>query len=187
MISIKTKDGDTVQVTKEIRNMAKLIDEALTQDEDEDNAEVTLADVETADLKLIIEYCDHFKFAKTETEIKKPLISKDPKIYITDEYEREFVGKLSFDTICGLYSAVNVLNVPPLFELLAATIAAFFKGKTFEDLKKEFALPDDLQFTPEDEKQILAENAWIEAQAKEKVEKLKQMIAEREEAEKNNK
>ena len=172
MISIKSKDGDTVPVSQEIRNMSKLIDDALTQEESED-AEVTLPDVETSDLKLIIEYCEHFKFAKTETDIKKPLVSKDPKIYITDDFERDFVGKLNFDTICGLYSAVNVLNVPPLFELLAATIAAFFKGKTFDDLKKEFALPDELQFTPEDEKQILAENAWIEVQAKEKVEKLK--------------
>ena len=162
--------------------MSVLVNNTLEMNECEE-AEIMLSDCTEPMIKLVIEYCEHFKYAKTETEIKKPLISKDPNVFITDEFERSFMEKLSFDEKCELYTAANLLNVPPLFELLAASIAAWFKGKSYDEVKGDFGL-QDVPFTPADEEEIKKENPWIEEQAKRKIEALKKMIEEREAIEK---
>ncbi len=46
--------------------------------------------------------------------------------------------------------AANYLNIPQLFELSCARIAVEFKGKNFDQVKKEFQL-EDVNYTPEDD------------------------------------
>ena len=47
----------------------------------------------------------------------------------------------------------NFLNIPAIFELSCASIAATFKGKNFEQVKKDFGLEDE-NFTPEEEEAL---------------------------------
>ena len=42
-----------------------------------------------------------------------------------------------------------------LFELCCANIAAHFRGKNFETVKKEFGL-EHVQYTPEDDEKMMA-------------------------------
>ena len=46
---------------------------------------------------LVIKYCEHHKWAKTETDLESPLPSRDPKIYIKDEFDRNFITALNLD------------------------------------------------------------------------------------------
>lgn len=132
--------------------MAKLIDEAL-MDNSEETPSLTLNEVSKKDLDLIVEYTTHYEFKKLKSDIVQPLVSKDPKVFITDEWEREFIGKLDLDGWSELLMAANYLNVPPIFELCCASIAAHFKGKDFEKVKHEFGL-GDVTYTPEDEEKL---------------------------------
>jgi hypothetical protein len=83
-------------------------------------------------LDLIIKYCEYFNFEKADTDIENPLISKDPKIFIKNDWEREFILSLSFDQTCELVMAANFFDIPSIFELCLAQIASFFKNKTFD-------------------------------------------------------
>lgn len=47
----------------------------------------------------------------------------------------------------------NFLDIPALFELSCAAIGAMFKGKNFEQVKKDFGLEDET-FTPEEEEEL---------------------------------
>ena len=69
-----------------------------------------------------------------------PLVSKDPNVYITDAWERNFITALNLDDTCELLQAANYFNIPAIFELCCASIAAFFKGKDFDKIKGDFGL-----------------------------------------------
>ncbi len=139
MIAIKTKDGVTVNVTQDIRGMSKLIDESLL-DNDSELVAIDCTDINERELKLIVDYCTHFEFKKTETHIEHPLPSKDPKEFILDDFERSFMEAIDLDAKCDLLMAANYFNIPAIFELCCASIAAFFKGKDFDDIKRDFGL-----------------------------------------------
>ena len=55
----------------------------------------------------------------------------------------------------------NFLNLPAIFELSCASVAAHFKGKNFDNIKKEFGLEDET-YTPEDEEELQKRFPWIQ-------------------------
>mgnify|MGYP002634225551 CR=1 FL=1 len=167
MLKITTKDAQVIEVSQDMRKMSKLIDESLMDDESE-VSEITVTEVKSLEVNLIIDYCKHFEFNKTASDIEKPLVSKDPKVFIKDEWEREFIDKLDLDAKCELLMAANYFNIPAIFELCCATIAAFFKGKDFDKIKGDFGL-QDVTYTPEDEEKLKAEYPWIQEQAEKKI------------------
>ena len=119
--------------------MSKLVEESLLDNADE-KVDIEANTVNEKEMKLIKEYCEHHKFAKKETDIDHPLVSKDPKVYIKDDFDREFITKLDLDAQAELLMAANFFDIPALFELCCASIAAFFKGKDFDKIKGDFGL-----------------------------------------------
>ena len=76
--------------------MSKFINSALEMEaEISGMVPIETNNVDAKELQMIIEYCTHYNFAKYATDIEKPLPSKDPKIYIKDAWERDFITKLS--------------------------------------------------------------------------------------------
>ena len=63
------------------------------------------------------------------------------------------------------------MNVPALFEVCCARIGAEFRGKSFDQVKKEFGL-EAVTYTPEDEDVLLKEYSWILNEAHKKAEQL---------------
>ena len=149
--------------------MSKMIDEFLfLKDNTEEVVELIASEVDLKEMQLIVEYCKHYDFKKTATDIEKPLKSKDPKVFIKDDWERDFIEKLDLDARCELLMAANYFNIPAIFELCCAAIAAFFKGKDFDKIKGDFGL-QDVTYTPEDEEKLKAEYPWIQEQAEKKI------------------
>ena len=157
--------------------MSKMIDESL-MDNDQEVVELSSNDVALKEMQLIVDYCKHFNFAKITSDIEKPLTSKDPKIFIKDDFERDFVEKLDLDSKCELLMAANYFNIPAIFELCCASIAAFFKGKDFDKIKGDFGL-QDVTYTPEDEEKLKAEYPWIQEQAEKKIAEIQAKIEEK--------
>ena len=168
MLKITTKDGKVMEVEQEFRQMSKFIEAALIDNQDQETVEITVADVNEAELKMIVDYCKHHEFKKTQSDIESPLPSKDPKVYIKDDFDREFIEKLDLDGKCELLMAANYFDVSAVFELCCASIAAFFKGKDFEKIKGDFGL-QDVTYTPEDEEKLKQEYPWIMEQAEKKI------------------
>jgi S-phase kinase-associated protein 1 len=64
------------------------------------------------------------------------------------------------ETLFELILAANYMDVKPLLDLCCATIASLIKGKTPEEIRRQFNIIND--FTPEDEAQVREENKWSE-------------------------
>ena len=101
-----------------------------------------------------------------------PLPSKNPVEFIAHDGERKFIMAFSEEDLINLLLATNFMHVPALFELCCAMIASDLKGKDFNQMKKKYGL-DDVEFTPADEEEILRQFPWIQAEADEKIAKLK--------------
>ncbi|KAJ1968601.1 suppressor of kinetochore protein mutant, partial [Dimargaris verticillata] len=56
--------------------------------------------------------------------------------------------------------AANFLDIKPLLNLGCKAVAKMLKGRTPEDIRSTFNIPND--FTPEEEEQIRKENQWAE-------------------------
>ncbi len=56
--------------------------------------------------------------------------------------------------------AANYMDIKPLLDLSCAKIASLIKGKTPEEIRKQFNIVGD--FTPEEEAQVREENKWCE-------------------------
>ena len=158
MLRITSKSGETLEVSQEIRKMSRLVDDSLM--ESAENAEISCGDLESKFVKLLIDYCKHYNFEKTESDIVCPLVSKDPAVFVKDEWERAFIVALNNDEQCELLMAANYFNIPALFELCAANVAAYFKGKDFDKIKGEYGLAD-VVYTPESEEQLKKDHPWI--------------------------
>lgn len=52
------------------------------------------------------------------------------------------------------------MNISSMFELSCAFIASQFKGKSFEQVKKDYGL-DDETYTPEEEEELMNKFPWI--------------------------
>ena len=169
-ITLVSKQGEKFSVPQKIGVMSELIQGVI--ENDPDSLEEIPINVSTDHLKIFIAYCEHYNFSKKQTTIIHPLISNQPEEFIKDEWERAFITKYDQNMVIDLLEAANYLNCPALFELCCAVIAADFKGKDFEELKKEYGLYD-VEYTPEDEEEIMKEYPWILEESEARIQKLK--------------
>lgn len=169
-VTIVSKSGDKFQVDTRIERMSELLENVIANDPD--GTEDIPVNVPSGPLKAFLTYCEHYNYEKEKTTIVYPLVSSKPEDFITDEWERSFIQQFDQTTILDLLEAANFLNCPALFELCCAMVAADFKAKEFEELKKEYGLYD-VEYTPEDEEEIMKEHPWILEESEARIKKLK--------------
>ena len=86
-----------------------------------------------------------------------------------DAYECKFIEKMSIDSLSKLLMATNYLNIPALFELCCASMAAMLKNKQFNKLKKELGtnLAERLhhlelpRYTAAQDEELMQQYPWI--------------------------
>ena len=64
------------------------------------------------------------------------------------------------EVLFELILAANYLDIKSLLDLTCAKVASMIKGKTTEEIRKQFNIVND--FTPEEEAQVREENRWCE-------------------------
>jgi hypothetical protein len=62
----------------------------------------------------------------------------------------------------------NFLNISAIFELCCASIGAHFKGKSFDQIKKEYGLENET-YTAEEDEALLERFPWIISETIKKV------------------
>ena len=79
---------------------------------------------------------------------------------IVDPWEADFIGRYDIEGKLELLKAVNYLEIPAIFELCCAAVAVEFRGKSFDQVKKDFNL-EGVTYTPEDDDRLIKNYPWI--------------------------
>lgn len=159
MAEVKLKlisaEGTTYEVEEPVACKSQLIKNMV---EDAGTAEeIPLPNVKSEILEKVIEYCRHYKDS-TPQEIEKPLKSSIMN-EVVPQWDAGFVD-LEQDTLFELILAANYLDIKSLLDLSCAKVASMLKGKTAEEIRRQFNIEND--FTPEEEAQVREENKWAE-------------------------
>merc|ERR1719472_477792 len=92
-------------------------------------------------------------------EIQKPLKSANLAECGVCEWDVEYV-EIEQEILFELILAANYLDIKPLLDLTCAKVASMIKGKTPEEIRKQFNIVND--FTPEEEEEFRDEDKWCE-------------------------
>lgn len=102
------------------------------------------------------------KWAKQHKDDPVPTGDDDDKDKQTDDISSWDAKFLDMDqgTLFELILAANYLDAQGLLDVTCKTVANKIKGKSTEDIRKNFNIKND--FTPAEEEQVRKENGWCE-------------------------
>ena len=145
-VTLKSNDGQEFKVTEEACALSRYLQNQIQNRKNE----IDVEDIKGEILKLVVDYLNYY--SKNEIpKIPDVLSSNDLKKEVSD-WDYRFVGPLSFEQSFHLINAGLLLELDHLHDLACAKIAAFMKGKSPEDVNKEFTI--ECQLTQEEAKQL---------------------------------
>jgi S-phase kinase-associated protein 1 len=155
--------------------MSELVKQMLDEDqlEDEEAQEMPLLNIKSTILAKVIEYCQYY-LHNPMNEIEKVrfplyltclfLLLHQPlkSVSMSEVVQEWYANYISVDreTLFELTLAANYMDVKPLLDLCCATTASLIKGKTPEEIRRQFNIVND--FSPEQEALVREENKWKE-------------------------
>ena len=94
-----------------------------------------------------MEYCEKHR-NDNPPEIEKPLRHSNLN-ELVDAYDAKFIDIENLEDLFDIILAANYLDIKSLLDLSCAKVATLIKGKSPEEIRKTFNIPND--FTPEEE------------------------------------
>jgi S-phase kinase-associated protein 1 len=131
----------------------------MLEDEDEDaTLPLPLPDVNRKTMMKVLEFLEHHT-KHAMPEIARPLRDANIAVWLKDfEWDKKYVDDMEDAELFDVTLAAKYLDCDPLLDLCAAKIASMIKGKTPQEIRKVFAIPEP---TPEQEQKLKEQNAWI--------------------------
>jgi S-phase kinase-associated protein 1 len=154
-LTLKSQDGVTIEVKKDIAMHSELIQTMWSGDQTE--TEIPLPNVRGEILKKVVEFME-YHHENPMKEIEKPLKSANMRDVVL-EWDATFV-EVDQEMLFELILAANYMDIKPLLDLTCAKVASMLKGKTPEQIRKQFNIVND--FSPDEEEAVRAENKWAE-------------------------
>jgi S-phase kinase-associated protein 1 len=157
-IVLTSSDGAEIKVDRQVAERSILIKNLLEDlPEEANNEPIPIPNVNEIILRKVIEWCDHHKADPPasnddETDARK-------KTTDLDEWDQKFMG-VDQEMLFEIILAANYLDIKQLLDVGCKTVANMIKGKSPEEIRKQFNIQND--FTPEEEEQIRRENEWAE-------------------------
>lgn len=111
---------------------------------------IPLPNVSGRILAKVIEYCNYHHSAGGRQSCAQDIERRDANF--VDE------NTVDHQTLFDLILAANYLNIEGLLNLTCQKVAEMIKGKTPEEIRRQFHIKND--FTPEEEEEIRRENQW---------------------------
>ena len=157
-IKLQSSDGEVFEVDVEIAKASvtiKTMLEDLGMDEDEEEV-VPLPNVSSTILRKVIQWATYHKDDPTPQEEDE---TKEKRTDDIPSWDADFL-KVDQGTLFELILAANYLDIKALLDVTCKTVANMIKGKSPEDIRKQFNIPCD--FNPAEEEQVRKENEWCE-------------------------
>ena len=149
-IILVSNDGVKREISKKAAQRSLFIKNAI---EDYQDNVVPLTKVKGQILDKVIEYLNHYENCDPDP-IKEPLEGEFKDC--VNEWDFKFID-IELDLIFEILLAAHNMNIEPLLKLVSARLAAYFRGKTTEELRKIFNIDD---FTEEELKEIEEESKY---------------------------
>eukprot|EP01040_Poterioochromonas_malhamensis_P005250 gene5250-5630_t len=154
-VILLSQEEESFNVPEEVAKMSELVKSMIDEGAGED--EIPISQVKSSILVKVIEFCQHY-IAHPMEEIEKPLKSLNMH-ELVDEWYANFIS-VEQQVLFDLILAANYMDIEPLSDLGCAAMASMIKGRTPEELRRQFNIVND--FTPEEEAQVMEENKWCE-------------------------
>lgn len=92
--------------------------------------------------------------SSSDNPVNSAFVTSDgqQRIKSIPQWDQKFFSKLSKSQIYEMLHACSHLEIPLLTEFLAKTVADQMKGKSVEEVRKEFGIVSD--YTPEEEQEL---------------------------------
>ncbi|OEH75972.1 s-phase kinase-associated [Cyclospora cayetanensis] len=148
-VVLVSSEGEEIKVPREVAS-ASLLVKSMTEDGDDSDV-VPLPKVSSAILRKVVEYCTHHHDNPPE-DIPTPLKTSN-LAEVVSEFDFNFVN-VEQTVLFDLLLAADYLNIPSLLLLTSAKVASMIKGRSPEEIRREFNIVND--FTPEEEAQYFA-------------------------------
>jgi S-phase kinase-associated protein 1 len=121
--------------------MSQIIADQIGEDDsDEIEQDFPCPKVTGTILQKVIDYCTHYQEEEME-EIENPLQGETVETIVKPEWFAKFCD-VDREVMFQLVAAANFLNIKPLLDLTCLAVSVSIKGKTLEELKAIFHLPD---------------------------------------------
>ena len=143
-VTLISNDGQEFKVTEEACALSRFLQNQIQNGKNE----IEVEDIKGEILKLVVDYLN---YQNDIPKIPDVLSSNDLKKEVSD-WDYKFVGPLTYEQTFHLINAGLLLELDHLHDLACAKIAAFMKGKSPEDVNKEFTI--ECQLTQEEAKQL---------------------------------
>ncbi len=144
LIELISQDGESFQVPVKVAANARFVRTMLSEcsgDEDDELQSIPIPMVKGSVLSKVIEFMQHMN-VEVMTTIEKPLRSNKMSDLVQEWYAN-FINCNDRDLVVEYLKAADFLHVQPLLDLAAAEIGRWFKGKTPDEIRREFNLPED--------------------------------------------
>eukprot|EP01038_Epipyxis_sp_PR26KG_P008840 gene8840-11931_t len=157
-VHLVSQEGESFDVPLSVAKSSELVKSMVDEELDEEEAqEIPLPNVKSSILAKVIEFAQYHK-REPMNEIEKPLKSAN-MAEVVQEWYANFI-MVEQEVLFELILAANYMDIKPLLDLTCATVASLIKGKSPEEIRKQFNIVND--FTPEEEAQVREENKWCE-------------------------
>ena len=137
---LKSEDDQRFEVETESLKLSKFLKDLMIDFPSEED-EIIINRVDGKNLKLIIDYLNHYKNQKIK-EIPKPLPSGDLKLYI-DEWDYNYINPLTLEETIDLLNAAHILDIEGLINLTSAKIGSEMLIGTVNEVMEKFTMKEE--------------------------------------------
>ena len=145
-IKLKSNDGKIFEASEEGCKKSNFLKKSI----EDGKTEIKLNEIKGEVLEKVVEYLNYYA-DKEFPSLPELLKTNDLKSQI-DEWDFNFIDKISYENTFHLINAGAFLNLDHLYNLACEKIAAFMKGKSPEEVNEEFTI--ECQLTPEQAKSL---------------------------------
>ena len=145
-VTLKSSDGRIYVISGEACKLSRYLQNYVFSGE----KEITLEDARGDVLKALAEYLQYY--ADKEFPPIPELVTGNDMSKLLNSFDLRFINTLSYEQAFHLINLSNTLDLEHLHDLVCFKIAAFIKGKTPEEVNKEFII--ECQLTQEEAKQL---------------------------------
>ena len=145
-ITLKSNDNKTFSLPENACKKSPYLQKLIS----EGKKEINLDEIKGEVLEKIVDYLKYYSDKNFPT-LPEVLKGNDLKAEI-GEWDFSFINPISYENCFHLINAGSLLQLNHLYELACSKIAAFMKGKTPDEVNKEFTI--ECQLTQDEAKEL---------------------------------